>query len=722
MAITPLPGYQIDPSNPNGVVKIGSVPAAPTTPTPVPTTAPTGQTSTSNPVPTPVVSAQTAADHYNNTVVPAVNDASTASANAASIRAANKANAAAALIPADQANSNTFVTPQPKAPPAPVQTMSPADQAAADIAAQPDPGNQWVFDKTTGAKTQQPVNTPLTTNQTTTDIVNAPAVATAQTATTNIKQYADGTYGVFDATTGQYLGQANQQNFQDAQGQQKAKADLVSIQNGTYPLTADQQGTIDSITSYYNKLIDQQNTDNANLTGGTTVAQNLYGIGGTQIAIGAIQKTISDGALKIQQLNDEMNSKIAAAKAAIKSGNIEAVQAAYNDFTEGVNAKNTILKQMHDEAIQAVKDAQDEADKKAQILATKNDQIDNDIRSAIANATKNSATPDQLTAMKQALTNHDYSAAVSAAGDSLQEMSGDFADYPQYKKDMLARGLTPADPTIWLAQKKAQDAKDTTNEAYSTAYAAEKGRGAAANADGGYGGTTQKQQEALEQQARVLLKTEQSARGGTFQTNNAKVSQANKAAAALNSSYDPKTGNYNLTSMQYGGLLESAAALLSGSNAPTNAQLSELATKTGIGDFNKINTYLTGNTQNATSQSVIKGLVNLIATEQEASVKDRDQIKGQIEAQMPTDLDPKRAQQLLSGGALPATPIAGVAEGKITNFLKANGSQTIQMPDGPHSLWYAVPSMLDAKDPQGRPLGMTPEDVVQYLQQLGYQI
>ena len=44
------------------------------------------------------------------------------------------------------------------------------------------------------------------------------------------------------------------------------------------------------------------------------------------------------------------------------------------------------------------------------------------------------------------------------------------------------------------------------------------------------------------------------------------------------------------------------------------------------------------------------------------------------------------------------------------------------MPDGPHSLWYAVPSMLDAKDPQGRPLGMTPEDVVQYLQQLGYQI
>ena len=444
----------------------------------VPTTAPTGTTSTTDPAatPTPVASSTTAAGHYNSTIVPGINDASTASANAASIRAANKANAAAGLIPADQANSNTFVTPQPKPTPPPTTPTSPLDQALN----QADPGNQWVYDTTTGAKTQQPTNVPLTANQTTTDLVNAPAVATAQTATTNIKQYADGTYGVFDSTTGAYLGQGNQKYFNAAQQQQKADADMTSIENGTYPLTPDQQGTLDSIRSYYAKLIDNQTQANTSLTNAVTGQNYMTGIAGSYIGVDKINKTISDGALKIQQLNDEMNAKLAAAKDAIKAGNIDMVQKAYNQFTDTVNAKQKILDQMHQDALQAVKDKQAEQDKQDQLIATQNNETDASIRSAIANAAQNGATSDQITAMKQALTNHDFAAAVSAGGDALQQMSGDFADYPQYKKDALANGVTPLDPTTWLAKKQATDAKQKSNEAYATAFAAEKGRSDAA--------------------------------------------------------------------------------------------------------------------------------------------------------------------------------------------------------------------------------------------------
>jgi hypothetical protein len=300
---------------------------SPTVPATVPTKAPTSDVKTSAPVITPAPAIK---DVGNTTSV--VNQANT------DIQTQLAAIKEKALAIQQQVNDKANNPPE-KTTPAPA---SDADTLNNTL----EIGNKWVYDTQTGAKTQIPSTQAPAANQTMTDVVNAGAQDTVDLANGSIKKFGDGTYGTYDSN-GNYVGAANATNFADAKGSQQAQKDLQSIKDGTYPLNAGQQAQLDQITQQYQKLIEAQMTENANITGNTTGLQNLFGVGGTSIGISAINKTISDGQQKIAALNAEMISKVNAMKSALQSDNIAVLQQLKAGYDKDVTKKQDEIDTIH---------------------------------------------------------------------------------------------------------------------------------------------------------------------------------------------------------------------------------------------------------------------------------------------------------------------------------------------------------------------------------------
>lgn len=329
--VTALPGYIVDPTNPNGVVKdpnaVASMPGAVATSSTMPP-----QTSTSVAKPTAVVSSQTASNQVTGHITDTVNNASQDIANAAAAKVANQG----------KPGYTVFGEPVPGTPlpGGGADNSKPQDNSATPgTLDEPDSGNQFIYDKATGARTQVPIGSSIPPTATTTDVNNAAAADTAYTTNTAIKKFADGSYGMYDIASGKYIGQASAQNFNDAKGVQQAKADLASIKAGTYPLTPGQQAQVDNITQTYQRLIDQQVTTNANITGVTTIIQNMLGMGNNAIGIGNIQKAVGDGARKIAELNNEMIVKVAQMKDSIQKDDIDLVTKQFDQFNQAVQDK-----------------------------------------------------------------------------------------------------------------------------------------------------------------------------------------------------------------------------------------------------------------------------------------------------------------------------------------------------------------------------------------------
>lgn len=285
----------------------------------VPAKAPTNQTSTSSPqtTPTAVVSSAPAAKDVSN-LSSTVDDASTAIDTQAAIKTATAA--AASATPA--------VKPT-------VQEQTPEQQ----VLNQPDAGNMFVYDKATGTRTQIPTTQPLSSSQTMTDVNNAGAADSVTIGNTEYRSFGNGDYGMYDTTSGKYLGAANAQNFADAKGVNQAQRDLQSIKNGTYPLTAGQQAQVDQMNQYYSGLIAAQQTENANVTGNVTGLQNLFGVGGTSVGMSEINKSIADGQKKIANIDNEMVTKVAALKAAIQNDQVNLVRELAGGYQDGVDKK-----------------------------------------------------------------------------------------------------------------------------------------------------------------------------------------------------------------------------------------------------------------------------------------------------------------------------------------------------------------------------------------------
>lgn len=398
----------------------------------VPTNAPTSAPKVS---PAPVVSSSTATDFINKTVVPTMTSAQQslsdyqAKKNITTINKKTGADGVSELFMSDGSRIKTDAQGN-------VMPTTTPEQQIADTA---DAGMKFAY-ASDGTRTQIPINESATkygmfdTNPTVAPV--KPVTATAELLSgTSVKQFNDGTYGMYDVN-GKYIGAASATQFRNAQNGQEVLDKLNQAVNGQFPLTPNQQAQIDGIKTVYGNLIKLQEKANANLTGGTTVAQNLYGIGNTMIAQGEIKGVIDAGIDKVAELQSRMNSDVAKMTAAFESDNLEALKEAYNAYANNAKELQNNIDQMQQTATTIARDAKQQ---RAQAELA----IDNDIRGLIDTATANGATVQQLESMREALLNHDYTAAAKAGGDALMTASGVVGEYYAYARDAKSRGIVP---------------------------------------------------------------------------------------------------------------------------------------------------------------------------------------------------------------------------------------------------------------------------------------
>lgn len=311
-----------------------------------------------------------------------------------------------------------------------------AEDKIADTA---DPGMKFAYGAD-GSRTMIPINESASkygmsdTNPTVAPV--KPVLATAELPSgTSVKQYNDGSYGLYDQT-GKYIGAATATQFKNAQNGQDVLDKLNQAVNGNYPLTSSQQAQIDGIKATYQNIMKEQEKYNANYEGGTRVAQNLYGIGNTMMGQGAIKGVIDQGVAKIAEIQSKMNSDVAKMTQAFQSDNLQLLKDAYTAYSQNSKALQDNIDKIDSEVITI---ARDTAQQRAQAELA----IDNDIRGLIDVATKAGAAPQQLQAMQDALDNHDYTAAAKAGGESLMSSSGVVGEYYAYSRDAKSRGLVP---------------------------------------------------------------------------------------------------------------------------------------------------------------------------------------------------------------------------------------------------------------------------------------
>lgn len=413
-------GTTIRSANPQSIYAI-----PPTTPAPVPTSAPKVQT--------PVVSGTSAANFVSDTIVPTMNDAKQ------SVLQAQLARQQQATIGGVDQFGNAISKPYAGSTQEAQNTGKVAPTPEELIADTPDAGYKWAYGAD-GSRTQIPLTATATqygmfdSNPTVAPV--KPVVGEAQLASgTTVKQFNDNTYGLFDVQ-GKYLGNATETQFRNARNTQDTLDKLNQAVNGAYPLKPEQQAQIDGVRRIYENLVKKQELANAQLTGGMTVAQNLYGMGNTTIALGAIKQTIDDGISKIGDIQSKMVSDISKMESAFKSDNLQELKSAYESFSLNQKALQDNL-----DGIQSTT-TQIERDQKQQ-EATAQLQADNDIRSLIATAQANGASADVINKMNEALLKHDMSAAAKAGGELLMSAPGVVGEYYAYVRDAKSRGQIP---------------------------------------------------------------------------------------------------------------------------------------------------------------------------------------------------------------------------------------------------------------------------------------
>lgn len=625
--------------------------------------------------PTTVITSNAAQDHIDTTVKPntdALNQAIAAqNAKVAADKATQDANNAAQ---AEKDKQTQIELNKAKLDQSVQDNKAKVIQAAAggtggptDTTQTPPPKNVQPYADVNGTN---PNNWQVVTNQD----------GSVQTATRN----SDGSYTPVDQNL---VSQANAQaQLAQSQAAYQAEADKVTtainnIANGVIPLNAGEQAQVDGLKQSYQQLIDQQTLANTNATGAANVRG--YQTGAAEYDPTFQTKTIgtivTGGLNKIADLNVKMAGAVATLTDQIKQNDIANIKSAWDVFSAASDKRTTQLQKTITDTAAAIKDAKDDY----------YNQVTKPINDIATEAAKNGADSKTVAAITAA---GSVTGAINAAGDSLQTATGQLGDYLQYKRDATANGLTPQDYGTW---KAADDAKQAQQK-YAEAYGTEAGKNAADNAAGGSSGGdygNAKVQNALEQQFRTALEKEASSRSGTYGLNDAKVSQGNKLAALFNQSYDPKTGNYNLNSQQYGELAEGLAALVSGSaGGASDADVAMIKAATAKGDWNEVFTYVTGEPANGSTQAIINSLAQSVERESLQAQSDRDAKGAQIDGLAPTGLDPARAAKLIANTGVQYMGIKGIASGNVNSYVKANG--TTKLPNG-STLSEAVAQMYE---------------------------
>lgn len=631
--------------------------------------------------------ASTAAGYLYNTPVVGSNGQTTNYSGPQSGLAAYQASMGVAPTPGT--GTSTTSTPSP----APSNGMTPAESAIVNT---PDAGHQFYYDSQ-GNQVQLPIGSTPPAGYTTTNPKAGPSTSVVNSVVDTVgntyKQFSDGTYGVYDVT-GNYQGPTTQTGFSNAQNAASVTNSLQQVMNGTYPLTADQQAQIAGIQAQFAQLIQQQQTANANFTGGTTVAENLYGMGNSIAGLGEIKGTVDAGLAKIADLNSKMVSAVAQMRSGFQTDNLNMLKSAFDIYnTTATNRQNEIDK------IQAAQAAATKA------AVDRQNAIRDQISSLAADASKNGASPSVVSAITSSTS---INAAIAAAGDSLQTATGPLGDYLQYKRDTESQGLTPQDYTTWTAAQDAKKAKADAAAAYAKEYATKSADALFTNSD--------KNQEALEQQGRAVILKETSNRSGGLGLQDAKVNQAIHLKALFDQYAStqmvtkttfvngrpvitkvPETV-YNIPSSVYTELAMGVASLVSGTNTVAEGTINNIKQATAAGSIGKALTYATGTPYNGSTQAILKQLKDSVDRQGITAQSERQTYIDNLQSLLPTDLSSDRKAALLEGSGL---NMYTTAKDNVDNYVKANPDQAETI-----AKLYEVPGTSD-------------QDILDYISQTG---
>jgi hypothetical protein len=322
-SIPPIGGSTTQPYNQNATTTGGAILPNPMSPAGAPT-------------PTPVVSSNTAANGPVANAQNVVNTYDTVTANQSQnlydttngwVTPYGLSQGAVAVQPTDpnfqQNNTNQ---------PAPVNPVNPTldDIQANEVL---HPNSTKLFNLTNGQ--EEWISNDQLTNGTklgysTVNPATMSAVETAYGANgETFKKLNDGSYIQTD-NAGNFIRMSNVSEFLGAKDVSDTQQALRNVRAGIY--TPAQQEQINSIENLWKILIEKQKVDNANLTGGTTIAMNRSGLGNQIIGQQQISKTVTDGLQKVADLNTKMTAAVSEMKRAFEQDDIKALETAYNIY------------------------------------------------------------------------------------------------------------------------------------------------------------------------------------------------------------------------------------------------------------------------------------------------------------------------------------------------------------------------------------------------------
>lgn len=191
------------------------------------------------------------------------------------------------------------------------------------------PGQVQMYNQKTGAQEWVAPNTPGYSSQN--PQTRKDVSATANTGNgVQYKQFSDGSYGRYDAAGN--FSPTTAQAFSDAKQQEGVKSKIDSILNGSFVLPQNQQAQLTGIQAKYADLIAKQETENANVTGATTIAENLYGLGNTLTGKGVITKAVNDGIAKVATLQASLANDLATMTSAFEKDDMAMLKDSWDSY------------------------------------------------------------------------------------------------------------------------------------------------------------------------------------------------------------------------------------------------------------------------------------------------------------------------------------------------------------------------------------------------------
>lgn len=147
-----------------------------------------------------------------------------------------------------------------------------------------------------------------------------------------ISRMSDGTYRRIDPAGNYSMG--SEFEFTNAKRIQTVLKSLDAAVNGSYPLSESQLGQLESTKAQYQTLIKNQQVENKDVAGATTLAVNRWGLGDQLVGTGIIDKVVNDGMDRVVSLQNKMTSAVSEMRRGFEEDNIKKLRDAYDTFSD----------------------------------------------------------------------------------------------------------------------------------------------------------------------------------------------------------------------------------------------------------------------------------------------------------------------------------------------------------------------------------------------------